>query len=432
MSYSIKHLLMTIPFASVAAAGACSSDKSGEPPSGGGPDAGAQEAGGGGSGGTGAAGTAAGGKGAAGASSGGNGGAAGGTPTDAATSDGGECASGCTCSREETCDYSCSANCSVECLGGTCTAGCMEGGCTLDADFGAHAQYACLGGGCHTDCDNGSTCEVDCSGGGCDVVCDGGSTCTVTCKPTGSPCSVTCEGGGAATCVSGNCNVVGCGDASACDKTPDPSYHPVIKPADFTSTIDNPLSPWPPGATWAMKSSTEDITITVLSTKKTILGVECVVVQDTVKDPTTGDLVEDTFDWFAQDKDGNVWYFGEDTKSFVNGAVVSTHGSWEAGVDGALPGIVMPASPTVTKPPTPYRQEYLPCEAEDEAEVIETGVSIKVTSGSYKDCIRTREFTRLEPTGAEFKTYCPGVGNVLVEDAVTNERLEQLTTVTIP
>jgi hypothetical protein len=203
-------------------------------------------------------------------------------------------------------------------------------------------------------------------------------------------------------------------------------------PADFSSKIDNPLSPYPPGTIWSLESATEIITITVLAETKKIMGVDCVVVQDTVKDPKTGDLIEDTYDWFAQNKDGSVWYFGEDTREYLGGKVASTHGSWEAGVNGALPGIVMPATPKATTPPTPYRQEYLPCEAEDEAEVIAVNQSVTVTSGTYKGCIRTREFTRLEPTGAEYKTYCPDVGNVLVEDAITGERLEQLTKIEMP
>ena len=429
MSHELRNLVTAFSLVTLAGPASCSNDDShGEKP-----DGSAERDGGTGgksTGGAAAGGAVGGGGGRAGAGGAGNPGT-GGAISDAST-DGGECASGCTCGREETCDFVCGAACTVECLGGTCTAGCTAGGCTLDADFGAHADYSCLGGGCHTDCDNGSSCSVACSGGGCDVVCDGGSTCTVTCKPTGTPCAVTCEGGGQATCASGNCTVTGCGDGSACDPTPDPSYKPSIVPADFSSTIDNPLSPYRPGTTWQLESATENIAITVLPDTKKILGVDCVVVQDTVKDPKTGDLIEDTYDWFAQKKDGSVWYFGEDTKSYVNGKVVSTHGSWEAGVNGALPGVVMPASPKVTTPATAYRQEYLPCEAEDEAEVIAVDQSVTVTSGSYEGCIRTREFTRLEPTGAEYKTYCPDVGNVLVEDANTGERLEQLTKVTMP
>jgi hypothetical protein len=288
-----------------------------------------------------------------------------------------------------------------------------------------------LGGGCHTDCDNGSKCNVDCSGGGCDVLCDVGSTCSVTCKPTGTACQVTCSGGGVATCQ-GNCTMTACGDGAACDPTPDPSYNPQIVPADFSSNITNALSPFQPGSTWTLKSAAEEITITVLPDKKTVMGVECAVVRDTVKNPTTGDVIEDTYDWYAQHKDGSVWYFGEDTKNYSGGQVVSTHGSWEGGVNGAIPGIVMPASPTVTSPPTPYRQEYYPCEAEDEAEVVAVNESVTVPAGSYTACVRTRDFTRLDPATVEFKTYCPDVGVVLIQNAKTGEKLEELTQFTKP
>jgi hypothetical protein len=217
-----------------------------------------------------------------------------------------------------------------------------------------------------------------------------------------------------------------------CDPTPDASYKPEIVPAEFSAVIDNPLSPFPVGATWTLESADEIITVTVLPQKKKILGVDCAVVRDTAKDPSTGELMEDTFDWYAQHADGSVWYFGEDTKEYVNGRVASTAGSWEAGVNGALPGVVMPASPAVSSPPAPYRQEYLPCEAEDQAEVVAVDQSVTVPSGSYTGCIRTRDFTRLEPGVAELKTYCPGVGNVLVQEAATGQRLEELTTFSIP
>jgi len=207
---------------------------------------------------------------------------------------------------------------------------------------------------------------------------------------------------------------------------------PLPPPSDFVPDITNPFFDLQPGTTFTTESPDHHEVDTFVVTRETKLidGVVCHVIKDTAL--VDGEVVEKTNDYFAQDKAGNVWYFGEDTKSYSNGAVVSTHGSWEAGVEGALPGIVMPATPAVTQPPTPYRQEYYPCEAEDQAEVIELGVTITVKSGTYKNCIRTREFTRLDPTGPEYKTYCPGIGNVLVEDETTNERLEELTAVTIP
>jgi hypothetical protein len=120
---------------------------------------------------------------------------------------------------------------------------------------------------------------------------------------------------------------------------------------------------------------------------------------------------------------------GEDTKEYENGKVVSTEGSWEAGVDGAKPGIVMHA----VQPPKgePYRQEYLACVAEDYAEVAATGESVSVPFGDYTDCIKTHEYTPLEPDVNEFKTYCAGVGLVLDAVAANGDRVE-LTDMTTP
>ncbi len=114
------------------------------------------------------------------------------------------------------------------------------------------------------------------------------------------------------------------------------------------AVINNAYFPLMPGTTYlyhlsSADSPSQDITVTVTHDTKTILGVTCIVVHDTAT--SNGQLVEDTFDWYAQDKDGNVWYFGEDTKQYENGQVVSTEGSWEAGVNNAKPGIVMEGQP---------------------------------------------------------------------------------------
>ena len=122
------------------------------------------------------------------------------------------------------------------------------------------------------------------------------------------------------------------------------------------------------------------------------------------------ELVEDTYDWYAQDHEGNVWYFGEETAEYEDGEIVSTAGAWEAGVDGALPGIAMEADPTVGDS---YRQEYYPGEAEDMAEVVQTGVSEEVAFGAFDDLIVIEEWTPLEPEVVEEKSYALGVGVVL-------------------
>jgi hypothetical protein len=348
--------------------------------------------------------------------------------SDAASADAGGtsgmCTGTCECNKGEVCDYECGADCNVGCLGGQCTADCAKGGCTLDADVGGSATYTCAGGGCHMDCDVGSNCALDCSGGGCDVTCDQDSTCTVSCGK-GDPCTVTCENGGRGICEGDNCMATNCD--TVCE--PDPTYKPAIDPKDFTTVIDNPLQPWPIGAVFHSEGGGEVITVTVTDTKKKINGVNVVVVHDEVHDEQ-GTLTEDTLDYYAQDSKGNVWYFGEDTTEYV-GTTKSTAGSWLYGKDGALPGIVMEAMP---KKGDKYRQEYYACEAEDMGEVVEVGVSLKGTpTGDYKDCVTTRDYSPLEPSANELKTYCPGAGVVKVVDlALGGEVTEELKSLKLP
>ena len=150
---------------------------------------------------------------------------------------------------------------------------------------------------------------------------------------------------------------------------------------------------------------TRDVT-TVTSDTKVILGVTTIVVHDQAYED--GVLVEDTFDWYAQDKDGNVWYFGEDTKELdENGNVISTEGSWEAGVDGAEPGIIMEANP---KKGDKYQQEFAPDVAEDMAQVIGFEDSFCVPYGCFEDVLVTKEWTPLEKGVVENKYYAQGVG----------------------
>jgi hypothetical protein len=142
---------------------------------------------------------------------------------------------------------------------------------------------------------------------------------------------------------------------------------------------------------------------------KSILGVRTTVIHDQVF--LDGELTEDTFDWEAQDAAGNVWYFGEDAKELENGVVVSTEGSWEAGVAGALPGVIMLAHP---EPGRTYDQERAPDVAEDRAKVLGVKASVIVPYGHFTGCVHTQEYTLLVPGDREHKFYCPGVG--LVEE----------------
>ncbi|MBI3118760.1 MAG: hypothetical protein HYZ00_08750, partial [Candidatus Hydrogenedentes bacterium] len=167
----------------------------------------------------------------------------------------------------------------------------------------------------------------------------------------------------------------------------------------------------------------EHTEVVVLEETKEILGVACTVVRDTVT--LDGEVIEDTFDWFTQDLAGNVWYFGEASMEYEGDMVVSTFGSWEAGVDCAEPGIVMKANPSVGDT---YRQEFYECIAEDMATVIAVGETFTVPHGTFNNCIRTRDFTPLDPDIEEEKVYAPGVGHILT--LVDGEREEELIDVT--
>ena len=159
----------------------------------------------------------------------------------------------------------------------------------------------------------------------------------------------------------------------------------------------------------------EVILVEVTGQTKEILGVMTTVVRDRVW--LEGVLIEETFDWYAQDNDGNVWYFGEDEKEMEAGRVVSTAGSWQAGVDGARAGIIMWAQPKVG---SIYYQEYYEGEAEDIGEVLSLNETITVPFGRFEGCLKTEETTPLEPDVLEHKYYCPGLGHALtVEGAGT-------------
>jgi hypothetical protein len=208
---------------------------------------------------------------------------------------------------------------------------------------------------------------------------------------------------------------------SLCDELGEDPYDPVIDPAKFVSTIDNPYLPMIPGTTFVYKTTDghEVDTVAVTQNVKVIVGVTCVEVRDTLL--RDGQLTEDTLDWFAQDVLGNVWYFGEHSESFEDGELVSLEGSWQAGEEGASPGIIMQAQPQIGQT---YRQEFLVGTAEDAATVVSLTAHVSVPYGSFDNCLRTREFSSLEPDTIERKYYAPGVGLVLETDPETGERNE--------
>lgn len=208
-----------------------------------------------------------------------------------------------------------------------------------------------------------------------------------------------------------------------CERLGEEVYEPVLDPTDFSSLITNPYAPFAVGRTWVYEGTTKEglerVEIEVQDETRTILGIEARVVRD--RGFVDDELVEDTEDWLAQDSDGNVWYLGELSLEYEDGKIVGTGGSWEAGVDGAKPGIWMKAAPMVGDV---YRQEFLLREAEDAAEVLSLSEAVTVPAGSFPSCLQTADFTPVEPDALEHKFYASGVGLVLEVDVESGDRLE--------
>ena len=204
--------------------------------------------------------------------------------------------------------------------------------------------------------------------------------------------------------------------ATASCQIPHGSEQVRLNPADFSTRIDNPYWPMSPGSRWIYRETDPEgtkqrVVVTVtLRTKKIANGITARVVHDVVTED--GKPVEVTDDWYAQDRCGNIWYLGEATKEYENGKVVSTEGSFEAGVDGAQPGIVMLAKP---KEGLRYRQEYYVGHAEDRAEVLSLAEQVQVPFGFFGKgkVVMTRDLNPLEPKILEYKFYARGVGPVL-------------------
>jgi hypothetical protein len=205
-----------------------------------------------------------------------------------------------------------------------------------------------------------------------------------------------------------------CSEENGVDPTnpADMPYEVVIDPDDFENVniTGNNYFNLTPGRTFVYLGENEkgdrvDVEETITDQTKVIMGVTCRVVRAVEWEKS--EMIEDTFDWYAQDKEGNVWYFGEDSRDIENGEIVGTAGSWEAGVDGALPGILLLANPIAGMW---YRQEYYKSEAEDVAQVLSLAESITVPFGTYNNCLKTAEWNLLEKGIIEHKIYAPGVG----------------------
>lgn len=207
------------------------------------------------------------------------------------------------------------------------------------------------------------------------------------------------------------------------------TYHPTINPANFSEVVNNPYFTLTPGTTWTYRGQDDEGTeinkVTVTDRTKKVMGVTTRVVRDQVW--LNGQLIEETYDWYAQDKMGNVWYFGEDSREYKKGTAPSAKGSWEAGVQGAKPGIVMYARP---QPGDPYRQEYKKGEAEDMGQVLSVTETVKVPAGDYGNCIKTKDWSAIEHGKIEHKYYCKEVGNVALETERNDQKRVELVEVT--
>ena len=186
-------------------------------------------------------------------------------------------------------------------------------------------------------------------------------------------------------------------------------------PGRFSTTIDNPYLPMKPGTRMVYRTTDGDEhgreVVRVTHRTRVVDGVTVRVVRDRAY--VGGDLVEDTRDFYAQDRRGNVWYFGENTKTLENGTVTSTKGSWLAGVNRAMPGIVMEADPQVGDR---YAQENAPGVAEDRAKVLSLDAHATVPYGSFDGLLKTKDFSPLEPSVVEHKKYLRGVGSILEKE----------------
>jgi hypothetical protein len=227
--------------------------------------------------------------------------------------------------------------------------------------------------------------------------------------------------------VSGAIAAVGTAPAEAI------SSHPTagIDPGDFVRSITNPYLPFRPGTVYVYRGVKEGATqrdvVRVTRRTRTILGVTCTVVSDVASHGTTA--LEHTIDWYAQDRQGNVWYFGEATKARNPDGTYDTSGSWLAGAHGARPGIVMAAHPRVGDA---HRQEFWAGHAEDQYWLVELGSRVTVPRGSFAHAARTLEWSRLEPGVIDEKFYVKGIGVVKELAASGPAEVASLTRFTAP
>jgi hypothetical protein len=234
-------------------------------------------------------------------------------------------------------------------------------------------------------------------------------------------------GGTAGTASGGGYGSTG-GTTGGFEESP---YDPVITPRDFVSWVNNRYFRLRPGTVFTYEkrtpAGTERSEIEVTREKRRVMGVLTTVVRHTTW--LNGQLKEETRDWYAQDRRGNVWYFGEAVDNYENGRLKDHRGSWEAGVNGAKPGIVMLNNPVVG---LAYRQEFYKGEAEDMGSVVALDRTVTVSSGTYRGCVQTRDWSPIDRTEKEYKYYCPQIGFLALEEAAQGGESAQLLSVSAP
>jgi hypothetical protein len=217
---------------------------------------------------------------------------------------------------------------------------------------------------------------------------------------------------------------------SATQAMADQAYQPEINPADFSAKVDNPLFNLPVGKLMVYEAKTEEglerVEIRIRKDSRKIMGVDTLIYNDRVF--LDGMLVEETNDYLAQHKDGSVWYFGEAVDNYEDGKFVDHKGGWIGGEDDAFPGIWIKGTPVVGDS---YRMEYQKGKAEDMAKVVDTGLTIKVAAGTFKDCIKVYEWTPLEADSREHKYYCPGAGGQILSEHLTEKTRVELVKVAV-
>jgi hypothetical protein len=222
--------------------------------------------------------------------------------------------------------------------------------------------------------------------------------------------------------------IAGYGPGAPVGAAPHPGLAPAaaVDPADFTTPVSNPYFPLEPGTVSILRGSEDGARLlnrtTITPWKKVIQGVTTTVVNDVLYEG--GELREKTTDWYAPDNSGNVWYFGEATAVYnKKGQVVNREGSWQAGVNGGVAGIIMTANPG---PTDAYRQEFSKGHAEDQGWIVARHQVVEVPYGKVDQVVRSYEWTRLEPGVVSVKFYGPGLGIIREKDVAGGTELLEL------